>query len=75
MAEARQRHDWAMTSSLLALLANCHRDPKKSRPLKPADFDPFSRGQNSSERIPADVGVLKDVFIKKKAEQGGSDEG
>ncbi|MDX9911214.1 MAG: hypothetical protein RBS39_05235 [Phycisphaerales bacterium] len=75
MAEARQRHDWAMTSSLLALLANCHRDPKKSRPLKPADFDPFARATNQSDRIPTDVGVLKDVFIKKKTGHGGSDEG
>lgn len=30
-------------SALLALVANCHRDPKKTRALRPADFDPFAR--------------------------------
>ena len=33
MAEGRLAHDWARTSTVLALLANCHRDPKKTRDL------------------------------------------
>ncbi|MCC5786884.1 MAG: hypothetical protein JJU33_09305 [Phycisphaerales bacterium] len=72
MAEARQRHDWQIASSVLALLANCHRDPKKSRAFRPGDFDPFT--QERGDVIPADIGVLKDVFIKdgnRKEEQGG----
>jgi hypothetical protein len=42
MARARQRADWARTSATMALLANCHRDPRKHRVFQPADFDPFA---------------------------------
>jgi hypothetical protein len=75
MAEARQRHEWQIAASVLALLANCHRDPRKSRAFRPGDFDPFA--QERGEVIPADIGVLRDVFIKdssSKAEQGGEHE-
>jgi hypothetical protein len=42
LAEARQRDQWLHTSSLLALLASIHRDPKKRRqPYSARDFDPF----------------------------------
>jgi len=82
MAEARQRHDWSIASSVMALLASVHRDPKKRRAFKPSDFDPFARKADAGEGgqpIPADVRVLKDVFIRKTAEtdaeQGGSYEG
>ncbi|MCK6458118.1 MAG: hypothetical protein L6Q92_16510 [Phycisphaerae bacterium] len=72
MAEARMRDEWARTSSLLALIANAHRDPKKTRAFKPGDFDPFAR------RIaPLKVGVevLKDVFLHGKVpEQVGNRE-
>jgi hypothetical protein len=40
--DGRQRHDWAIASAQMALLANCNRDPKrKPAPFKPADFDPM----------------------------------
>jgi hypothetical protein len=64
MADARQKHDWSMTSSLMALIANAHRDPKKHRPFKPADFDPSIQSQARSIR--AGVGVLRDVFIDRR---------
>lgn len=60
MAEGRQRSDWAQTSTLLALLANAHRDPRKTRAFKPSDFDPFAR---TSEHARADISALKAVFI------------
>lgn len=41
MAEARVRDEWRRTSVLLALTANCHRDPKRTKAFRPADFDPF----------------------------------
>ena len=88
MAEARQRHDWSIASGVMALLASVHRDPKKRRAFKPSDFDPFARKADAGQPIPADVRVLKDVFIKRKGtgdqapgtseqqiEQGGSHEG
>ncbi len=43
MAEGQGRERWAHTSLLCTLLANANRDPKKTRPFKPADFDPYSR--------------------------------
>lgn len=63
MAEARGRDEWARTATLLALVANCHRDPKKTRAFRPADFDPFVR---RSAPAPVGIEVLKDVFIDGK---------
>jgi hypothetical protein len=64
MAESRQREAWARTASLMALIANTQRDPKKTRAFKPSDFDPFS---TSSEGAPnAGIGVLKAVFIDRR---------
>jgi hypothetical protein len=47
----------------MALVANIHRDPKRSRRLNPSDFDPFAKVQRP---IPVGVSVLKDVFIDGK---------
>ena len=52
MAEARSKDEWSRMSALLALLANCHRDPKKTRAFKPVDFDPFAR-----RAAPVEVGM------------------
>ena len=63
MAEARSRDRWARTSALMALIANCHRDPKKSRPFKPADFDPYL--ERKADRLVVDkenIGLLKQAF-------------
>ena len=60
MAEARMRDEWSRTSSLMALIANVNRDPKKTRALKPRDFDPFS---GRSESVKTDITVLKAVFV------------
>lgn len=45
------------TWTLMAVIANCHRDPKK-RPLQPGDFMPFRR-RHSQHRPLAD---LKGLF-------------
>jgi len=65
MAEARCRERWAHTSAVLALIANVHRDPKRSRVFKPADFNPHQRGK---EKTVARVGiqVLKQVFAQQR---------
>lgn len=62
MAEARSQQRWAHTSALLAMLANIHRDSKKTRIFKPADFNPHTR---PSPPTVAKVGitVLKQVFV------------
>jgi len=62
MAEARQRDEWARTSSLMALIANANRDAKKHRAFRPNDFDPFSQTPKPKQKV--DVSILKDIFIK-----------
>jgi len=51
MAEGKAKDKWQHTSVILALLANCHRDPKKTKPFKPADFDPFAQGKTDTIAI------------------------
>jgi len=66
MAGARQKQEWSHTSALLAMLANCHRDPKKTRPYKPADFQPRPAAPRSTPRPKADIGLLKQVFVDRR---------
>ena len=74
MAEARGRDNWAHTSAVLALVANVNRDPKKTRPFKPADFDPYSAKDKRGEAIEVtDMAVLKDAFLQ--TSQGNLDQG
>jgi len=63
MAEARGRESWARTSAVLALIANVNRDPKKTRPFKPSDFDPYSAKDRREDAIEvSDMAVLRDAF-------------
>jgi hypothetical protein len=43
MAEGKNKALWCHTSSLMALIANCHRDPKKTSPYKPDHFNPYAK--------------------------------
>lgn len=61
MADARQREAWGRISSVMALIANTQRDPKKTRPFRPTDFDPFATSKPAPK---VGVGVLKTVFIE-----------
>ncbi len=63
MAEARQQEQWQHSAALLALIANCHRDPKRRRPYTPDDFLPKARDRQSAV---ADLSLLKAVFVDRK---------
>lgn len=39
MAEGQRERDWSLLSTLMALIANCHRS-SKTKPFNPADFNP-----------------------------------
>ena len=68
MAEGLGRERWAHTSILCALIANANRDPKRGRPLKPSDFDPYAR-QERRERVIVDsesLVMLKEAFTGRK---------
>lgn len=41
MGEGRRCETWNFYASLIAFTGNCHRDPKKSKPITPADIHPF----------------------------------
>ena len=69
MAEAKQTDEWNRSAALMALLANTHRDPKKSRKFKPADFHPHLKQRHPTRNVkPPKVGiaVLKSVFVDGK---------
>jgi hypothetical protein len=71
MAQARSRQAWAHTSTVLAMLANVNRDPKKTRPFKPADFDPHKA--SILEKRPmakVSIDVLKTVFVDPYQKEG-----
>lgn len=71
MAEARLREEWRQTAHLLALLANCHRDPKRTSAFEAADFDPFAvLDRAKAPRAMVGVEVLKAIFIDRKKPVG-----
>ncbi len=73
MAEGHGRDAWGRLSVLLALTANAHRDPKKGRAFKPADFNPFSqKGKEPGEVVQVNrenIGLFKEAFTTGKGVQ------
>ncbi len=73
MAEARVQDNWARTSAILAMIANAHRDTKKTRPFTPADFNPMEQRQTDQPIIRTnDLSILKRVFVDKGTSTGRS---
>lgn len=70
MGEARLDEHWAHTASILALIANVNRDPKKTGPFKPSDFLPRRQSSSQMTTEKADISVLKHVFLKQPAAVG-----
>lgn len=65
MAEARGRENWIRTSTILAMIANTNRDPKKSRPFKPSDFDPYSDDRRRDAKVESvDMATLKSMLLR-----------
>ena len=68
MAEGLGRERWAHTSMLCVLIANANRDPKKHRPFKLSDFDPYARQDRRSRKV-ADkesLALLKEALEARK---------
>ena len=68
MAEGLGRERWARTSLLCALVANANRDPKRTRPFRPSDFDPYAR-QDRRQRTGGDkdsLAILKEALTGRK---------
>ena len=60
MTEARGRFEWGQTASLLAMIANVLRDPKKTKAVKPADFNPY----NVKPKAKVPVSILRDIWCR-----------
>ena len=60
MTEARGRFEWGQTASLLAMIVNILRDPKKTKAVKPADFNPY----NVKPKAKVPVSILRDIWCK-----------
>jgi hypothetical protein len=67
MGEARSQVLWNHTSSILAMLANIHRDAKRSRIYHPSDFNPHGK-KRPQPRTMVGIGALKHVFIDRQSE-------
>lgn len=67
MTQARCESEWNHTASLMALLANINRDPKKqSSPFKPEDFHPLMPKKPKSA-VALTMNDLKAAFgVRKK---------
>ena len=63
LAEARGRFEWEQTASLMALIVNLMRDPKKNKAVKAEDFNPYTVKEKAFLKAP--LSVLRDVFVKK----------
>ena len=64
MAEAVSRQRWAHTSAVMCVIANCHRDPRKTRAFTPDDFNPHRRRKDAPQ-MKGDISVLKQVFVNR----------
>ena len=68
MAEGLGRERWAHTSMLCVLIVNGNRDPKKHRPFKPSDFDPYARMDRRSRKVAGreSLALLKEALEARK---------
>jgi hypothetical protein len=68
MGEARSQMLWSHTSSVLAILANIHRDAKRSKIYHPSDFNPHAK-KRIQPRTMVGIEALKHVFIDRMQEK------
>jgi hypothetical protein len=69
MAEGLGRERWAHTSVVCALVANANRDPKRTRPFKPSDFDPYARQERRTQVADKEsLAILKQALTGQKGE-------
>ncbi|MCK4982810.1 MAG: hypothetical protein KAS17_07790 [Victivallaceae bacterium] len=65
MADARGKDNWNHTSSVLAMLFNINRDPKKQRAVSPEIFNPYeTRKVKNDTRMAFDF--MKSLWVKEK---------
>lgn len=71
MAEGHGRDRWGRMALLCALIGNAHRDPKKGRAFKVADFDPYDRQPEEAIEVNREnIATLKEAFLQKEGREG-----
>lgn len=68
MAEGKRAEHWCWWSEILALTANCHRNPKKSQALSAEAINPYRR---KSRRNKANVGEFVQAMKARYGRIGG----
>lgn len=66
LSDARVKFEWSQTASVLCLIANVNRDPKKTKAFKPSDFFDFGPAKDrKAEAIQelTDFSIIKDAFV------------
>lgn len=69
MAEGGDRTEWNRLAVLLALLANCHRDPKKGRALLADDMNPYTKADGRQRTRAIDASTPEGLAMMKEAFQ------
>ena len=64
MADFRNREDWERTANVMALIANCNRDPKK----RPSPYSPAEFGRYARATATAGITVTKETIGLMRAE-------
>ena len=65
MSEARLRKQWDHTSTILALIYNMNRDPRRSQARAPADFHPYvQRAPRGIPITPKTLHMMRGLFTK-----------
>ena len=61
MAEGLGRERWAHTAMICCLIANANRNPKKGRPFRPEDFNPYVK-RRASRKGADDLSLLRSAL-------------
>jgi len=62
-SEGRQRDEWDRFSLLLAMTHNANIDPKKTKPAKPSQFNPFAEPEKPAQDAPVGIEILRHIFV------------
>lgn len=62
MAEGRSRVAWGHTSSVLCLIANVNRDPRKSRAFTPDQFNPHRQPRRRKGKSVTVAALADDIM-------------
>jgi len=76
MTESHERSEWARLASLMALVANMNRNPRRRGTFKPAEFNPYAKTDKYSELtwrkcVVAPLTVLRDLWCRNETKTGG----